>query len=144
MHHVISCYACSFALQHRTKLQAMYWSEHCCTVTNGWHTDRDVAPLGKACSKYSGMVERSYMGPICCCVQQWSSVTVASAFRGWAEHVAEAAESRAKVQTSLVRLLHRSLYSAFAAWREAAAVQAEQRGQVMSCIARLTQRVSVV
>ena len=67
---------------------------------------------------------------------------MASAFRGWVEHVAEAAEARAKVQASLVRLLHRSLYTAFAAWRESAAVHAEQRGKVMSCIARLTQRVS--
>ena len=76
------------------------------------------------------------------CLQKWTSVTMASAFRGWAEHVAEAAEGRAKVQGSLLRLLHRSLFSAFAAWREAAAVQVEQRTKVMTCLTRLTQRVS--
>ena len=80
-----------------------------------------------------------------CCswvLQKWSSVTVASAFGAWVEHVAEAAEMRRKVQGSLVRLLHRTTYTAFAAWREAAAARAQQRSQVLTCLTRLSQRVS--
>ena len=75
------------------------------------------------------------------CVQKWSSVTVASAFDGWVEHTQASQESRAKVQGSVMRLLHRTLYSAFAAWQEVAADKAQQRAKVLTCIARISNRV---
>ena len=94
-------------------------------------------------------VDPSTPPPQCCLqltpcllpIQRWSSMTVASAFSAWLERVRVARENRSKVQGSLMRLLHRSLYSAFAAWQEIAADCAQDRAKVLSCLARISNRV---
>lgn len=74
-------------------------------------------------------------------VQKWSSMTAASALQAWVEHTQACQENRAKVQGSLMRLLHRTLYSAFAAWQEVVTHKAHQRAKIASCVARISNRV---
>lgn len=69
---------------------------------------------------------------------------MASAFDKWLEHTQASQESRAKVQGSVMRLLHRTLYSAFAAWQEVSADKAQQRAKVLTCLARISNRVRLV
>ena len=68
---------------------------------------------------------------------------MASAFDAWVEHTRATQGNRAKVQGSLLRLLHRTLYSAFAAWREVVAYKAQQKAKIQTCVARLSNRVSI-
>ena len=68
-------------------------------------------------------------------------MTAASALQAWVEHTRACQENRSKVQGSLMRLLHRTLYSAFAAWQEAATHKAHQRAKIAACIARISNRV---
>ena len=68
---------------------------------------------------------------------------MASAFEAWVEHTRVAQGNRTKVQGSLLRMLHRTLYSAFAAWREVVAYKAQQKAKIQTCVARLSNRVSL-
>lgn len=68
-------------------------------------------------------------------------MTVASALQAWVEHTRASQENRVKVQSSLMRLLHRTMYSAFAAWQELAAEKAQQRAKIATCVAHISNRV---
>ncbi|KAL3132382.1 hypothetical protein ABBQ32_008952 [Trebouxia sp. C0010 RCD-2024] len=72
--------------------------------------------------------------------QKWSSMTAASAWEAWVEYTLACQENRAKVQGSLIRLLHRTLYAAFTAWQDAAADRAHQRAKIATCVARISNR----
>lgn len=76
-------------------------------------------------------------------MQRWSSMTEASAFTAWLDHTRSSQQNRSKVQGSVMRLLHRSLYSAFAAWQQVAADRAQQKAKILSCLARISNRVSL-
>lgn len=76
--------------------------------------------------------------------QKWSSMTAASAWEAWVEYTLACQENRAKVQGSLIRLLHRTLYAAFTAWQDAAADRAHQRAKIATCVARISNRVRPV
>ena len=77
-------------------------------------------------------------------MQKWSSMTAASALEAWVEYTRACQDNRAKVQGSLIRLLHRTLYSAFAAWQDVAADKAQQRAKIATCVARISNRVRLV
>lgn len=68
-------------------------------------------------------------------------MTAASALQAWIEHTRASQQNRVKVQSSLMRMLHRTMYSAFAAWQEVAAEKALQRAKIAACVAHISNRV---
>ena len=66
---------------------------------------------------------------------------MSAAFRAWAEHVAESAARRAKVRSSLGRIMHRSQGLAFEAWRAEAEDARERRRGARERMLRVLKRV---